>query len=267
LATRSSLIRACLFYCFIFSIIPGRAQNVPEESAAQRVTNSYVSLLSLSGTEKSAVKKAVKALESKGLYSKLLSLNIGKYFRDSKCYNLLIPSNHEGAFTLTIETGIPQVMDGGIRLGDGDQLNTHFINDLAEGAPNVGVFWYSGTAIKGHLIRSNSPFNITPRHSNGRAYVSIWASSSGVPVPQGQGGFGLAQRRNSDSVELYDGVNRYTEQLAINSPHPQGSEILIQGNQEEDFILKVFGITEALTEQQVADLKEIIDQLVNDLGI
>jgi hypothetical protein len=231
---------------------------------SQRVTNTFASLAGLSKSDKIAVEKAVQSLEAKGIYEKLITLNIGKYFDSGKCYNVITPFDYDGAFILTVERGTPQKSDSGIVLKNGDMLNTHFINDRADKAPFIGMFWYTDVGVNKPIIASASPFNIEPRY-NGKAYVNIWSVASGVSVPQTPAGFCLAQRVDASHVEFYQGSSRFSESLDISTNNPQGNETLLVGNNESDFTLKAFGITEALTEQEVTDLKQIIDQLLTEL--
>lgn len=239
---------------------------ITNETPAQRVTNKFIATLSLSASDKTAIKKAVDSLEAKGLYYKLLTLNIGKYFANNKCYNLVNPSDYDGAFIMTILAGNPQQVPSGIRLANGDRLNTHFSNDRATDAPGLGVFWYTDIGVNRLIVTSNSPFKIEPR-VNGKAFVNIWNTSTGIPVPASPPGFSLAQRPNNTTVEIYQGATRYATTLNVLSASPLGRDTYVQGNTESPFVLKVFGITEALSPQEVADLKTIIDQLVTDLGI
>lgn len=250
--------------CLLLIVFTSRAQT---ESPAQTVTNRFVALAALSNADSIAVKKAVASLEAKGLYDKLLSLNIGKFFSGNKCYNVIVPIPMDGAFTLTVEAGAPEQVSNGIRLNSsGDQLNTHFVNDRATEAPYIGVFWYTDIGVDKPILVSNSPFNIEPRYG-GKAYISFWSSSFGIDVPETPPGFCMAQRPDINTVEFYQGATAYTETLYANSPNPTGYSAFIQGNDEASFVLKVFGFTKALTAQQVSELKVIIDQLVTDLGI
>jgi hypothetical protein len=236
------------------------------ETPAQTITNQYVTISSATEAEKTAIKKAVYELEQAGIYNKLFSLNIGKFFKDSRCYNLIVPLDYDGAFTLSVKAGSPSETSEGIRLGDGDSLSTHFMNHLPSNAPEIGMFWYTDVGVNKGIIASLSPFNIEPCFE-GKAYVNIWNTADGIPVPPTPAGFCLAQRIDASTVEFYQGTTKFSEALPINSPNPVGNETIICGNSDGAYVLKVFGITEALTESQVSDLKKIIDQLVIDLNL
>lgn len=233
--------------------------------ASQRVVNKFSDFLSVSNSERTALIKAVRSLEEKGIYSKLISLNIGKFFLNNKCYNLLAPLDYDGAFSLTINAGSPIATSKGIELHAGDELNTHFINDLAINAPDIGVFWYTNKGVDKPVIYSSSPFNIVTRDFDGRVYVNIWANSDGIPVPDSSSQFNLAERMGQN-VQFYLDSVKYEMTEEINSANPIGNELLIQ-NKGNDFTLKIFGITEALNEQEVDDLKKILDELVGDLDL
>jgi hypothetical protein len=238
----------------------------PTESVAQGVTNRYAEIAALTTDQTNAVKTAIQSIEEAGIYDKLLALNIPAFRVNGRILNVVAPVEYDGAFALTTSAGSPSYGSSGVTLSSSsDKLSTHFANDLAANAPNMGVFWYSSVGLSSAIVTSTSPFNIEPRFG-GKAYVSIWASSSGVNVPTPPAGFSMGQRSNSTTVDFFQGTTRYSVTSSLNSANPTGHPVLIQGGADV-FILKIFGITEALTDSEEAALKNIIDQLVIDLGL
>ena len=262
-AMKISFVAICLLIQFC-----GHAQDSLQArlSAAQRITSRYITLLSLSVNEQAALKKAVQSLEDKGLYYKLLSFNIGRFTQQGKCYNLLAPFTDDGSLTLTFDAGTPEKLSSGIKLSSTDILDTHFVNDLASDAPYIGVFCYTDTNVTKPFINSASPFKINP-YEGGKVYVSIWGAASGIAVPPTPFVFSLGQRTDDDHVEFFHDDTKYSETLPIDTQNPTGNHIYITGNSSGDLILKVFGFTKSLTQQQASDLKQIIGQLMADLGI
>jgi hypothetical protein len=239
---------------------------VPTESAAQGVTNIYADITGLTTDQRTYVKEAIDAIEDAGIYDKIIALNIPAFRVNGRSLNIVAPVEYDGAFALTTSAGSPSYGSSGVTLSSSsDKLSTHFANDLASNAPNLGVFWYTSVGVNSLLITSSSPFLIEPRFG-GKAYVSIWASSSGVNVPATPVGFSMGQRSNSTTVDYFQGTTKYSLTSSLNSANPTGHPVLIQGGSDV-FVLKVFGITEALSDSEEAALKNIIDQLVIDLGL
>lgn len=232
----------------------------------QIVTDKYITLVGASNADGLSIKKAVRSLEETGIYNKLISLNIGKYTTSGKCYNLIIPTNDSGSFMLTVKAGSVPVVSAGLQVGTGDTLDTHFINDLAHNAPFIGAFWITDIGVQSQMISSASPFNIFPYDGGTTAYVNIWSSTFGVAVPAPPAGFSMAQRYNTDTLHFYQGVNKYIIVSSINSSGPSNNKTFIPGG-PSTFVLKVFGLCETLSQAEVGQLKQILDQLLTDLGI
>jgi hypothetical protein len=97
-------VRKLLFILFIWSSAYGQSpalllgNSIPSESAAQRVTNGFVSINSLSGNDYRAVKKLTAALEREGLYNKVLQLCAGKFWDGTYAYNLVNPTAYDYSF-------------------------------------------------------------------------------------------------------------------------------------------------------------------------
>lgn len=245
----------------------GRGVNEPTETPAQYVTRQYILLNNIQGANAYALKNCTRSLENAGLYYKIAKLTIYNWWNNGKSFNYVSPINYNGAFTDSVKAGTIATVTGGIQLSSGDTINTYLINDLMSNAPYIGYFYYTPQAnVDDILFYSLSPFRGQARFG-GKAYVSIWSSPSGASVPVTPSGFLLGQRINADSVEFYQGISRYIEATAINSKNPTNNTISIIGNSTAPFNLYVSGICQALTPDEVANLKAIIEQLLTDLGI
>lgn len=247
----------------------GKGRKAEGETSAQYVTRQYLLLNNITGADAVAFKRFTAALEDAGLYYKIAKLTFYKYWTASnRCYNFVAPLAYNGAFTDSVHTGTIATVAGGIELSSGDTINTYWINDLMSAAPNIGAFYYTPTAnVDDPLILSlTSPFSMQARFNN-KAYVNVWASASGVSVPATGSGFFLGQRIDASTVEWYQGSVKYSESVAVSSPNPTNTTTYIVGNATAPVTLYVQGFCEALTESEVVNLKAIIEQLLEDLGI
>lgn len=253
-----------LLLLILLWIGPATAQS-SYESAAQRVTNHYIQMLSLSASEAAAIKLAVQQLEEKGLYSKIHALYIGRHFSGEHLLNVMNPSPLDGALRISADAGEPEVADGGLLIKSDVSLNTHFVNDEAAGAPLLSLFWITDENVNVNLSSGTSPFDVASRYDDGKCYISIWASATGLEVPPAPAGFSLIQRSDDETVALYRTDSTFTENLPITSRNPMGGELVIKGDRNKEYSLKLFGIADSFTPTEVQVLRAILEQLNENL--
>lgn len=235
------------------------------ETAAQRITSLYLQQVSASSAEQVSIKSAMRQLEESGLYKKTHALYIFRHFKGENLLNLVNPSAFDGAFRLSVESGDPQVCDSGLIITGDVRLQTHFVADQAATAPFLSLFWMADEGINFSVSSGASPFDISSRYTDGKNYISIWAASKGIIVPPAPAGFTLVQRSDFATVELFRADSVYKETLPITSANPLGGELEILGDRNKTYTLKIFGIAEAFTAAEVQKLREILEQMMEEL--
>lgn len=266
-------MKALLLSIFLFITIQGFSQlpfgftygtPIPAQSAAQRVTDTFIAKNGITGNDRVAFKDAVASMERLNIYYKLQSLNMSKYFDGLRVPNLIDPSDYDASFRLVVTDGTVTTSGVGIVIGVGDTLSSNHINDRATNAPYLGSFWHTINGVSLPMIHSVSPFRHEGRFG-GKAYTFIWASPLGVTVPAVPPGFGMMQRSSDSTVETYQNGVGYQEKIFVSSASPTNNPTLVVGNADSSFNLKAFGITEALTPTQENDLQQIINTLISRL--